>query len=176
MGRLLPDAQENAIIAFIFNATGITTVWDDENTRHIPLPYITIDWLADISVDEYSPNYQNVDEDNFDYEFQNILTLEINAFAKITPTSVRAIKYLRNILRYAGLPGAMLTLTKQDVSIINDFQSTNNISGISTAEIESRAVLNIDFLTKETIREATGTIQNVNMVGEEDLDKISISI
>lgn len=158
---------DNAIIAYFYGATNITTIWSKQDEIRPALPYLS---LSIINVEDetgHRPD-QTFDDTNRTYTFRNTATIRVSVFCN---TDVY-LGYLRDAIRYRQKTAGRLLLQSAGINI-RSIGDIIDISSMIDTQFELKA--NCDFVfgfkeididAEDNIKEVQGSF-NGNNFGQE---------
>lgn len=147
---------DNAIIAYFYGATNITTIWSKQDEIRPALPYLS---LSIINVEDetgHRPD-QVFDATNRTYTFRNMATVRVSVFCN---TDVY-LGYLRDAVRYRQKTIGRMLLKAAGISI-RSIGDIIDISSMIDTQFELKANCDFVFSFKETDIDAEDKIKEIN--------------
>jgi hypothetical protein len=153
---LATDAQDNAVIAYFYTATGIPVIWEKQDAPRPDLPYVSLSILDDSDKTGHRPD-QTYDGLEQTYTFIN----EVQIRARIYCNTDVYMGYLRDCVRFRQKYEGKAILKAAGINI-REVGNIQDISSMIDTNFELRANADFYFTYKSTSTEDIEQVKEIN--------------
>jgi hypothetical protein len=162
---------EDALHAWVAEATGLPVIWADQNAPQPSSDFCTMRirsfkklGLTDAVVRFYHSEPEADADTPLEYKSQGIreFTLAVNALTRRTNRTTSATVVLSNLQASADMPSTTARLKAVGLVLV-DCNDVLNLSGLLETDIQGRALLEIRFRVTDSLSEWVGIIERVEL-------------
>ena len=167
---------EDALVAWVVAATGLTCVWANADAPQPAYPYVTLDWVTgptrvgwDCQTTDTDSGADAGEEVTVNVGGPRMLTLGVNVYSDSDSPTTGAREYASRIEASSQLPTEKQRRTTAGIAL-HAFEPMQDLSTIAGAETISRVALDVRLSVASNITEEPGPYINTIQIGSDDLD------